>query len=225
MVIKAPHGSGSAFYNYKEQHSIVLLAMADANYKFTYINIGINGRISDGGVFWESDLSKALERNWLNVPEDKPLPGRTLPVPYMIVGDAAFTLSTHILKPYPFKRMTKEQRIFNYRLSRARRVIENTFGILANRFRILLTTIPLQPEKVKLIVQASCALHNFLLEENKTEYVGTNPDEEVDRRFSFVYGLSRQYGKKPKNEAIKIREEFNLYVNGCGRVPWQNVIF
>lgn len=222
VVIKAPVNSGSAFYNYKQQHSIVLLAMADANYNFTYVNVGMNGRISDGGIFWESDLAKALEKNWLNFPEDRPLPGRTKAVPCVIVADAAFTLSNYILKPYPFRGLNEKQRIFNYRLSRARRVIENTFGILANRFRILLTTMSLNPEKSKLVVQACCALHNFLNKECKVKYSGRNPEEEIDKRYKFVYGLSRQYGKKPRNAALEIREEFSEYFSGHGRVPWQD---
>ncbi|KAJ8927715.1 hypothetical protein NQ314_019793, partial [Rhamnusium bicolor] len=56
--IAAPGDEGSAFYNYKSDHSIVLLALVCANYNFTYVNIGMNGRISDGGVYRESDLSK-----------------------------------------------------------------------------------------------------------------------------------------------------------------------
>lgn len=225
ITIKAPKDQGSAFFNYKKTHSIVLLALVDATYNFTYINIGMNGRLSDGGVFWESDLAKALEENSLNPPEDKPLPGRNKIVPHVIVADAAFALSTHILKPYPFRNMTKEQRIFNYRLSRARRVVENTFGILANRFRVLLNTIPLKPEKAKIITQACCALHNFLKKEMKNTYLGNDPNDEVDRRYRFVYSLSRQNYGRPRNEAISIREEFKEYFNGCGRVPWQDDLF
>lgn len=141
----------------------------------------MNGRLSDGGVFWESDLSRALANNSLNFPEDRPLPGREKPMPFVILADAAFSLSTYILKPYPLRNMTKEQRIFNYRLSRARRVVENAFGILANRFRVLLNTIPLRPEKAKLITQACCALHNFLKEETGIAYVGNHPEAEIDR--------------------------------------------
>lgn len=221
VVIQAPSSEGSAYHNYKGTHSIVLLALVDANYKFTYVNIGMNGRVSDGGVYRESDLFKSIEKNSLNFPEDRPLPGRQKSVPFVIAADAAFPLSTHILKPYPFRQMTIQQRIFNYRLSRVRRVVENTFGILANRFRILLTTIPLRPEKARIIVQACVALHNFLREESKAGYISGNLNEDLDRRYRFVYGLSRQGGNRSKVEAIATREEFKDYVNGVGAVAWQ----
>ncbi|KAB0804675.1 hypothetical protein PPYR_01645, partial [Photinus pyralis] len=162
---------------------------------YIYINIGMNGRLSDGGIFWESDLSKALERNWLNIPEDKALPGRIMPVPHVIVADAAFTLSNVILKPYPFRGLTHQQKIFNYRLSRAR-------------------------QKAKVVAQACCALHNYLQHKNRDYF--KNVEETVDRRYRFVYGLSRQHGDKPTGRALQIRQEFTDYVNGNGRVPWQD---
>ena len=72
------------------------------------------------------------------------------------------TLKDSMLKPYSQNGLTPERRIFNYRLSRARRVVENAFGILANRFLVFMTPINLAPEKVEITTLACCILHNFL---------------------------------------------------------------
>ena len=61
IVIKQPKNSGSYYFNYKGTFSVVLLALVDANCKFMYVDVGCNGRISDGGVYGSSSLSKAIE--------------------------------------------------------------------------------------------------------------------------------------------------------------------
>lgn len=68
---------------------------------------------------------------------------------------------TNLLKPYSQRRITYEERIFNYRLCRARRVVENVFGILAARFRIFSQPIAITVDKIDGIILACCALHNF----------------------------------------------------------------
>uniref|UniRef100_A0A8C5RC91 DDE Tnp4 domain-containing protein n=1 Tax=Laticauda laticaudata TaxID=8630 RepID=A0A8C5RC91_LATLA len=122
--------------------SIILFAMVDADYKFMYIDASGNGSSSDAQVYNASDLKGGLERNLIvGFPDPEPLPNDTQDVPYFIVGDDTFSLTTYLMKPYTSKYLTREERIFNYRLSRARRVVENAFGILANRFQVLLTTM------------------------------------------------------------------------------------
>jgi hypothetical protein len=60
------------------------------------------------------------------------------------------------------KQLTRKTKIFNYRLSRARRIIENVLGILVARFGAFKTHINIQLDNIKYVVMASCALHNFL---------------------------------------------------------------
>ena len=77
--------------------------------------------------------------------------------------------------------MTVEERVFNYRLSRARRVVENAFGLLAARFRCHLTAVPQNPDRVSTIgvVLACCILHNILMIKNPTIDVNAVDKENV----------------------------------------------
>ena len=86
------------YFNYKGFHSIVLLALVDADYKFLYADIGASGAGSDGGVFGETDLKEAFEDGSIGMPEPDPLPNDDKPMPYFIVGDETFPLKTWLIK-------------------------------------------------------------------------------------------------------------------------------
>ncbi|XP_018376011.1 PREDICTED: putative nuclease HARBI1 [Trachymyrmex cornetzi] len=141
IVIQSPYNSGSNFINYKKTFSIVLLAVCDANYIFTLVDVGAFGSQSDGGVYKSSAFGEAMDNNELGVSDDTNLSGTDIKFPYYLVGDEAFPLKSYIMRPYPGANLNITQKIFNYRLSRARRVIENCFGILASRWRIFRSTI------------------------------------------------------------------------------------
>lgn len=105
------------------------MGIADAEYTLLYIDVGRNGRFSDGGVFNRC----------------------TMPVPYVLVAVC----------------LTMVQREFNYRLRRARRIIENIFGVMSARFRVLRAPIHLDAGKTKKVTLACYVLHNNLITTNK----------------------------------------------------------
>lgn len=133
VLIQAPFNSGTEFYNYKSTFSIVLFALVDADYNFIFVDAGCQERISDGGVFKDTILYRMIENKKLGLPNPEPLPNRNTMVPYFIVADSAFALSENVMKPYAGTHVKgSPKRIFNYRLSRARRVVENAFGIISS---------------------------------------------------------------------------------------------
>lgn len=209
------------------------MAIADAMYKFIYIDVGCNGRVSDGGVFNKCSFAKAMAANKLSLPNPEPLPGRQKPVPFVLVADDAFALKPNVMKPFPGRDLSATARVHNYRLSRARRVVENAFGILSARFRVFRKPINLDASKTKRVTLAACALHNFLIERSPTYLTGMADRYGSDGKF--VPGQWRQGDTEdpmqgteelpspytPEN-AKEIRQEFESYfVSATGELSWQ----
>jgi hypothetical protein len=78
---------------YEKYFPTVLLALADANYKFIAVDVGAHGSCSDGGLFANSSLGAAVREGSLQLPPDKPLPGTDESIPHAILGDEAFPLT------------------------------------------------------------------------------------------------------------------------------------
>lgn len=79
-VVMQACGQGSLLCNYKGSHSIVLMVLAGPSYVIIWCNVGVNGRVSDGGVWNRTDLCDALENGKVNLPMPQPLPNRTQPL-------------------------------------------------------------------------------------------------------------------------------------------------
>ena len=232
VACKAPPKSGSEYYNYKGFFSVILLACVSADYKFLWADVSGNGASSDAQMFNCSDLREGLEqdniRGW---PRPDPLPNDTQDVPYFIVGDDAFSLRTFLMKPYSTRNMTKEERIFNYRLSRARRVVENAFGILVNRFQVMRTTMEHHPDTVRLIVKTCMVLHNLMrsrypsLQNQVLEHELANEDM-VPGAWRVGQNLVDTVEvQAPNRDSKEGKKQRNLLKHWCnspvGAVPWQ----
>lgn len=222
VTMQAPPNCGSEFWNYKGTNSIVLLAIVDHDYCFRYISVGAGGRNSDGGIFRDSQIYEKLENG-------------LLPSDGFIVGDDAFPLKPYLLKPYSHKPLEAKQKIFNYRLSRARRIVENAFGILASRFRIFQRPIMTSVEVTEKIVRTACALHNYLRITNANAYLpqGTTDIEDIDAGVIIPGSWRREVsnlamvgnnnvGNRSSRQARELRDRYADYFAGSGAVPWQN---
>lgn len=158
------------------------MAVADANYKLTYVDIGAHGSEGDAGVFATCKFGKAILQDTLQFPEDSSIASNKLP--FYFVADDAFPLNKRIMKPYvprKPKQLTDAERIFNYRLSRARRVVENAFGILCSKFLCLRRTMLCGPARAQNIISACCYLHNFFITKSRETYAPfTFADHYVD---------------------------------------------
>lgn len=233
IAIRKPPKSGSVYYNYKGFYSIVLLALVDSNYTFMWADVGAPGSCSDGGVFNRGSLKRRLADNTLGLPPPEPIPGDDKNIPYFIIGDDAFPMATYLMKPFPLRLLTPPQRIFNYRLSRGRNTVENSFGILANRWRCLLTTLNVPPRTARKVVKGCITLHNVMRKRYAQEQAGEMDREDGDgnvirgrwrdgRTLTSNRGLVGNRAMRAAKEQRNYLMDF--YNSPAGSLPWQDRI-
>ena len=219
------------------------MAVADADYAFTYVDVGAYGRENDASIFADSTFGRRLEEGSLHLPNANP--GE---LEFVFVGDEAFQLKPRVMRPYPGAKLGglgasehHQRLVYNYRLSRARRVVENAFGILVTKWRALRQPLVAKIETVDAVVKASCVLHNFLRRRdgvsNDRLYISQGDvDMDVEgrvvrgawRREAASQGLAdigRLGSNNPARGATDLRERFARYfVSREGSVPWQDAV-
>lgn len=223
--IKCPKNSGSSFFNYKEYFSTVLLAITDAHYRFIAIDVGSYGREGDAGIYAKSNVGKLIADDKFPFPAPSAIPGTSITLGHVLIGDAAFSLAETMMKPYPQNQSCSDikKATYNYRLSRARRTSENAFGILVQYFRIFSTPIFLAPEVIDKLITAACILHN-MMRNSKIPFPGEQifnktraklPKKNF-KRLTPTKHRSTNYSSK------KVREILQMYFNSKkGALPWQ----
>lgn len=188
-------------------------------------------------VFIISHLGYAIENNKLNIPAPTNLPMSQKIVPYVFVADDAFGLKTHTMKPFPSQYLPLDERIFNYRLSRARRVIENAFGIAASRFTIFRRPIVANVQKTTEITEAVVSLHNFLIRNNSSNACRYCPRGFIDQENATgitvgewrntehdtlgLQPLRRIGSNNYSRDASLVRQGYKEYFSSEGAVDWQ----
>ena len=224
--IQAPNKSGTLFHNYKGFFSLQLLAVCDAKYNFTFVDVGQYGSNNDCSVLANSNISYVIESDALDVPRAKRIEGIEEDMPYYLLGDEIFPLNTWLMKPFPGNLPEAEQ-IFNYRHSRARLPIENAFGILASRWRIFQRPMIGNVRNIQYWVLSCLCLHNYLRQTENSLYcphgfveiqtgdgeirVGEWRSIKVDH--NVLEPLDKLRGGRSKLEARQVRETLKEYFN------------
>ncbi|XP_031789426.1 protein ALP1-like isoform X1 [Nasonia vitripennis] len=218
--VKAPPNSGSYFFNYKKHFSIVLMGLSDAFCRFIWVNIGDFGSSNDAGIFQRSDLRQALDNEEIDIPAPTYLPRTDVLCPYFIIGDGAFPLKNYLMKPYTrANNLTHEEKIVNYRLSRARLTIERAFGILTKKWRILESPVDWKLKNIETVIMALICLHNFLITEEMSK-------DEAERKYVFhPYNIENEaeigiyLGDEPE-DATSIRNTLkDFFCSHLGSLP------
>lgn len=157
-------------------------------------------------------------------PDANALPGSDTVLPYVIIGDEAFRLHTHIMKPYTRKSAKDDasKAVFNYRLSRARRVTENAFGLLSQVFRVFYQTINMNPETCDSMILVACCLHNMLregyLEKNGKVFYNYNSEE--SRPINNMISIVREGGFS-NADGFHVRDAFKQFFMNERAVSFQ----
>ncbi len=136
--------------------------MALVDGKFIWVDVSSNGPSSYTQSFEDCELKRAIDQDVISFPPADYLSDDDKDIPYIFVGDDAFLPRTYMMKPYGRNGLDVPERIYNYRTSHCRRVSENAFGILANQFGCLLTTILFQPDIATTVVLAAICWHNLM---------------------------------------------------------------
>ena len=158
-------------------------------------------------------------------------------LPYFLLGDGIFPLKDWLMRPFPGAGATEEEKIYNYRHSRAHRCIEKAFGILSQRWRIFLKPIKASVKNVENYTLACLALHNYLRRTENAKYIPTDFADSEDSGRNIVPGdwrkdvqsgnspleeIASLRGSRAKKSALDTRDALKDYLNSEeGSVPWQ----
>ncbi len=217
-LINASSHSDSSCYNYKKFFSIIPLPLVNANYEFLWIDVGANSACLDAQIYNGYSLCKAISL--------RPSRGQdrsdwqTAIKIYEVLTSSWLMMLLHwslrcwklwLLKPYAklagsALRLTYRQKVLNYCLLRGWRIIANTFGILAQWWRVLKKGIQLYPHKAWELILTCIILQN-LMKKHFQDLQNINLNGSEDDQHSYQQGL---WWQDPD-------DFFNLNVGNRGR--------
>lgn len=207
VKLELPYNESSIdWYNREHNYSMLVQAIVDSNLRFLDICTGFPGSLNDAGLLRNSSFYRLCEEGArLNGPA---VPFGGYDMREYIIGDNAYPLLPWLIVPFSGE-LTDEQRLFNFKLSYTRSVVECAFAKLRSTWRLLQTKIK-KPnmEMLPRTILACCILHNMLL--SIETYENENVNEIIDESGTSLQGMDTV---EVDPDAITARMALMEYVN------------
>lgn len=150
--ILKPSENQDSYINRKGYHSILLQGVVDHKKRFIDVFAGEPGSLHDARLLRKSRL-------YSKIMEDPTFIGNDF-----LLGDSAYPNLSWLVTPFKdHGLLTQTQKMFNYRLSSKRVIIENAFGLLKGRFRRLKSFENLSLHLCSKLILSACVLHNICI--------------------------------------------------------------
>ena len=181
-LMNTPICDGSSDYYFSGHyfhHGLNVQAMCDHQCKFTYFNVVAPGKCPDSVAMQQcTDLQQ-----WL----DSLPTGSNDNDCFFILADAAYTCNRKVLTPFKGSmRLSPSNDAYNFYLSQIRIRIEQSFGLLSNKWRILRMPLGSDIGRAVRILNGCARLHNFIIERREviSENNEFNADDDIEVLFS-----------------------------------------
>ena len=194
-VIRPSTDNSLHYTSRKGKFGVNVQAICDHKYRFTWMSALATGSTHDSAAWGLTELYDQIG----------------IIVPYYINGDAAYPASEVLLVPFKGIRLSKDKDAFNYFQSAVRIRIENSFGILRNRWLILKKPIQFNPLRVPMLIRVLMKLHNFIIDMEDPE-----PPREVFLFRSSHVHMSRASVRQHRRVQSNIREKITRELAEAG---------
>ena len=173
--IKAPVDSAPDYFSWYQQHDFIIQAVVNGKKHFLDFACGFPSSMHDGRVLRRSRIfARAERREILTIPTVN-VAGQEIG-PYL-VGNSAYPLSPWLMKPFPEGTRDRDEIKFNRQLSSARVKVQCAFGILKNRWRILMKRFDSSVAFAIRCTVACAVLHNICLQNGYDWDEGDDDDD------------------------------------------------
>lgn len=209
IPITPPLEGNADFKNRKSYFSLILQAIVDDQYLFRNVSCRVPGACHDADALRESSFYKNRETM---MPKGTRLVDN-MEIPFFLIGDPAYPLSHWLLKNYEYNaNISPAMDSFNVYLNSGRIVVENAFGRLKGRWRILLKRTEIHYSFVPTLVAACCILHN-ICEMSKEGFSNHWLKAVEDAEEQYPQPDNEPYDEENLAEGADIRDHLMLYLS------------